>query len=152
VILLELGARHVETAATVSEAIDRGTPSFARLDLTLGSENSIAVGRGLSQMQVPFIFATGYGERAPIPADLGHVPVIQKPYTPDAIVATLGKLKLSASADTATQCGGMVGTAPPPHADVSMMAAAVQQPSSRSPDRCLRDGVFGEISAIPTSI
>jgi light-regulated signal transduction histidine kinase (bacteriophytochrome) len=102
VILLELGARHVETAATVSEAmntIDRGTPSFAMLDLNLGSENSIAVGRRLAQMQVPFIFATGYGERAPIPADLGHVPVIQKPYTPDVIVATLGKLKLPIPAD-----------------------------------------------------
>jgi len=46
-------------------------------------------------MNVPFIFATGYGERAPIPAELGRVPVIQKPYTPDVIVAALGRLKLA---------------------------------------------------------
>jgi len=52
VILLELGARHVESAATVSEAmstIDRALPSFAMLDLNLGGENSIAVGRKLLQ-------------------------------------------------------------------------------------------------------
>jgi len=97
VILLELGARHVETAATVTEAmkcIERNLPSFALLDLNLGSENSIAVGRRLLELKVPFIFATGYGERAPIPAELGVVPVIQKPYTREVIEGTLGKLKL----------------------------------------------------------
>ena len=97
VILLELGARHVETAASVSEAlkaIERLKPSFALLDLNLGNENSIAVGRKLTELKVPFIFATGYGERAPIPAELGHAPVIQKPYTRDVIEHTLGKLTL----------------------------------------------------------
>ena len=97
VILLELGARHVETAANVKEAmaaIDRAVPSFALLDLNLGAENSIAVGRRLQELNVPFIFATGYGERAPIPAELGRVPVIQKPYTDDAVAAVLGRLNL----------------------------------------------------------
>jgi two-component sensor histidine kinase/CheY-like chemotaxis protein len=102
VILLELGARHVETAASVTEAlksIERVKPSFALLDLNLGSENSIAVGKKLMELKVPFVFATGYGERAPIPAELGSVPVIQKPYVRDLIEATLGKLKLRAAAD-----------------------------------------------------
>jgi CheY-like chemotaxis protein len=97
VILLELGARHVEAAASVSEAmriIERSVPGFALLDLNLGSENSIAVGRKLFELKVPFIFATGYGERAPIPAELAAVPVIQKPYTRDVIENTLRKLKL----------------------------------------------------------
>ena len=69
------------------------------LDLNLGSENSIAVGKKLMELKVPFVFATGYGERAPIPAELGSVPVIQKPYVRDLIEATLGKLKLRAAAD-----------------------------------------------------
>ena len=46
VILLELGARHVETAASVNQAlmsIEREKPDFALLDLNLGSENSIPV-------------------------------------------------------------------------------------------------------------
>jgi two-component sensor histidine kinase/CheY-like chemotaxis protein len=100
VILLELGARHVETAASVGEAlksIARFRPSFALLDLNLGNENSIAVGRKLVELKVPFIFATGYGERAPIPADLCEIPVIQKPYTSDIIERALGSLALPAT-------------------------------------------------------
>jgi CheY-like chemotaxis protein len=96
VIVLELGARHVETAASVGEAmkaIERATPAFAMLDLNLGSENSIPVGRKLTDLKVPYIFATGYGERAPIPSELGHVPVIQKPYTREVVEAALGKLR-----------------------------------------------------------
>jgi len=99
VILLELGARHVETAASVNQAmqaIERTMPSFALLDINLGGENSIPVGRKLMEMNIPFIFATGYGERAPIPADLGHVPVIQKPYTRESIERALAKLPKSA--------------------------------------------------------
>jgi light-regulated signal transduction histidine kinase (bacteriophytochrome)/CheY-like chemotaxis protein len=97
VILLELGARHVETAATVAEAmkiIGRSTPSFALLDLNLGNENSLAVGRKLHQMQVPFMFATGYGERAPIPAELNDVPVVQKPYTRDVLETAISRLPI----------------------------------------------------------
>ena len=96
VILLELGAQHVETAASVNQAlkaIDRAKPSFALLDLNLGSENSIKVGQKLLELEVPFIFATGYGERAPIPEELSEAPVVQKPYTREVIESALGKLK-----------------------------------------------------------
>jgi light-regulated signal transduction histidine kinase (bacteriophytochrome)/CheY-like chemotaxis protein len=96
VILLELGARHVETAASVSQAlrsIEREKPSFALLDVNLGSENSVKVGQKLLELDVPFIFATGYGERAPIPEELSAAPVIQKPYTREVVENALGKLK-----------------------------------------------------------
>jgi light-regulated signal transduction histidine kinase (bacteriophytochrome) len=96
VILLELGARHVDTAASVSQAmkaIERSKPSFALLDINLGAENSIAVGRRLLELDVPFIFATGYGERAPIPEELAAAPVIQKPYTREVVESALAKLK-----------------------------------------------------------
>ena len=95
VILLELGARHVETAASVTpalKAIERATPSFALLDLNLGSENSIPVAMRLKELGVPFVFATGYGERAPIPEALAAAPVIQKPYTNDVVEAALSRL------------------------------------------------------------
>jgi two-component sensor histidine kinase/CheY-like chemotaxis protein len=94
VILLELGARHVETAASVADAlksVERAKPSFALLDLNLGTENSIPVGKKLAELKVPFIFATGYGERAPIPAELDFAPVVQKPYTREVIEKALGK-------------------------------------------------------------
>jgi light-regulated signal transduction histidine kinase (bacteriophytochrome) len=96
VILLELGARHVDTAASVNQAlkaIERSKPSFALLDINLGAENSIAVGRRLLELKVPFIFATGYGERAPIPPELAAAPVIQKPYTREVVESALAKLK-----------------------------------------------------------
>jgi len=104
VILLELGARHVETAASVSQAlaaIERSTPGFALLDLNLGSENSIPVATRLSELKVPFMFATGYGERAPIPAELESAPVVQKPYTRDVVEAALAKLRDAAGASQA---------------------------------------------------
>lgn len=99
VILLELGARHVGTAASVAQAlasIDRENPDFALLDLNLGSENSIPVASRLRELGVPFIFATGYGERAPIPDELAAAPVIQKPYTNEVVEAALGKLREAA--------------------------------------------------------
>jgi light-regulated signal transduction histidine kinase (bacteriophytochrome)/CheY-like chemotaxis protein len=97
VTLLELGARHVETAPSVNQAlkaIERGVPSFALLDINLGSESSIPVGHKLSELGVPFIFATGYGERAPIPQELSGAPVIQKPYTRELVEKALVKLKM----------------------------------------------------------
>jgi light-regulated signal transduction histidine kinase (bacteriophytochrome)/CheY-like chemotaxis protein len=95
VILLELGAQHVNTAASVAQAlksIERATPGFALLDLNLGAESSIPVGERLLQLKVPFMFATGYGERAPIPAELGAAPVIQKPYTRETVENALRRL------------------------------------------------------------
>ena len=55
---------------------------------------SFPVAELLSEREVPFIFATGYGERAPIPAELGAAPVIQKPYTRQVIEAVLAGMKL----------------------------------------------------------
>ncbi len=95
VILLDLGARQVDTAASVDQAlrtIERARPSFALLDLNLGNESSIKVAQKLKEIGVPFIFATGYGERAPIPADLASAPVVQKPYTLEVVEHALGKL------------------------------------------------------------
>lgn len=96
VILLDLGARHVDTAATVDQAlrsIERSRPSFALLDLNLGSESSIKVAQKLKEIGVPFIFATGYGERAPIPEQLASAPVVQKPYTLEVVEHALDKLQ-----------------------------------------------------------
>ncbi|UFZ07371.1 GAF domain-containing protein [Bradyrhizobium ontarionense] len=96
VILLELGARHVETAASVNQAfkvIERVTPSFALLDINLGAESSLPVGHRLKELGVPFMFATGYGERAPIPAELSDAAVIQKPYTRELVEKALTKIK-----------------------------------------------------------
>ncbi|WP_316178177.1 HWE histidine kinase domain-containing protein [Bradyrhizobium sp. SZCCHNRI1009] len=96
VILLELGARHIDTAASVNQAlksIERAVPSFALLDINLGAESSLPVGHRLKELGVPFMFATGYGERAPIPVELSDMPVIQKPYTREVVEKALMKIK-----------------------------------------------------------
>lgn len=93
---MDLGARHVDTAATVDQAlrsIERTRPSFALLDLNLGSESSIKVAEKLKEIGVPFNFATGYGERAPLPEQLASAPVVQKPYTLEVVEHALDKLQ-----------------------------------------------------------
>jgi hypothetical protein len=68
------------------------------LDLNLGGENSIAIGKRLAELKIPFLFATGYGERAPIPVELDFAPVTQKPYTRDTFERALARLPLGEAA------------------------------------------------------
>jgi hypothetical protein len=49
------------------------------------------VAERLDAMQVPFLFATGYG-RAGIPAHWAPRPVIQKPFTADTLAAVLNQV------------------------------------------------------------
>lgn len=87
-VLTALGADAVDMAASVREAlrlIDTSPPDRAVLDVNLGSETSVAVARRLAELDIPYIFATGYGESFKIPPDLGVVPVIKKPYAADTL-------------------------------------------------------------------
>lgn len=87
-LLGTLGAKAVDMAASVHDAlrqIEAGRPSFALLDVNLGSETSLPVARRLSALGVPFAFATGYGESFRIPPELGAVPLMKKPYTADTL-------------------------------------------------------------------
>ena len=83
-ILVRLGARDVVTEATVENAlaaIDDNTPDFAVLDINLGERNSFSVADVLLAKDVPFVFATGYGEQAKLPEQHASRLVLQKPYT-----------------------------------------------------------------------
>ena len=68
-------------------------PTLAVLDINLGDQTSYAIADRLRELDVPYLFATGYGEQAELPKDhVGRI-VVQKPYTLDnmarAIAATL---------------------------------------------------------------
>ena len=96
VILLELGASHVGTAASVNQAlasIDREKPDFALLDLNLGSENSIPVAIGCANSRYhscsPPVMASGRRSRLSLPKRA----VVQKPYTREVVEAALGRLR-----------------------------------------------------------
>ena len=87
------GAARVETAASVKEALSllaSFKPDVGILDVNLGSGSSIPVAHMLSELGVPFVFATGYGETSLIPAALDAAPVIRKPYDLTSLVTALG--------------------------------------------------------------
>ena len=98
-ILLKLGADSVATASSVPQALAElreETPIAAILDINLGSETSLPVADRLHALGIPFLFATGYGEQAQLPAIHVGVPVLQKPYTIEGVAKALAALLGSA--------------------------------------------------------
>jgi light-regulated signal transduction histidine kinase (bacteriophytochrome) len=94
-ILADAGIDDVVTTSAEDEAmrsIGLRAPDIAVLDINLGHGTSIAVAEELARRQIPFVFATGYGEGANIPRHLLHVPVVRKPYDAPGILASLRNL------------------------------------------------------------
>jgi two-component sensor histidine kinase/CheY-like chemotaxis protein len=82
-ILTRFGAT-IATASTTEAAHDtlaETRPDFAILDINLGDQNSFPVADRLTEMGVPFFFASGYGEQAQLPDAYRARTVVQKPYT-----------------------------------------------------------------------
>lgn len=82
--LRRLGAKTVVTESTVPgaiAAIEYEKPQLAVLDINLGDTTSFSIADRLAALEVPFLFATGYGEQARLPDRLIDRPVLQKPYT-----------------------------------------------------------------------
>ncbi len=87
-MLRELGATSLTTVGTAADAltaIDASPPDFVVLDVNLGSSNSLAVADELKLRNIPFVFATGYGDSVMIPDPLRDVYIVRKPYTSEAL-------------------------------------------------------------------
>ncbi|TYC53402.1 GAF domain-containing protein [Rhodobacterales bacterium] len=87
-----LGTEEVSVVATVDAAYEeidsRERPfDFALLDINLGSETSYGIASRLLEMNVPFAFASGYGEDVDGPKELMEVFRISKPYDKDTITS-----------------------------------------------------------------
>ena len=96
-ILVRLGAESVQTAATVDGALDliqASKPKLAMLDINLGDQNSFPIADRLSDLDVPFLFATGYGEQAQLPQRHRGRPVVQKPYTMENVARAVSDILL----------------------------------------------------------
>ncbi|WP_395942916.1 HWE histidine kinase domain-containing protein [Brevundimonas sp.] len=94
-IATRLGAENVTTAATVDGALDNieaSRPSIAVLDINLGDRTSYPIADRLAELNIPFLFATGYGEQANFPMAHRGRPVIQKPYTLENMARALDHL------------------------------------------------------------
>jgi CheY-like chemotaxis protein len=84
----------VRSAASVAKALDlieQRPPEFALLDVSLIREKSFAVAERLAALKIPFVFVTGYGSDARLPAAFANQPRLPKPYSTDALKALLSK-------------------------------------------------------------
>ncbi len=93
-ILTQIGATRVSTAATVAAAlkeIDAMRPAVAVLDVNLGDEDSLPVADRLRALGIPYLFATGYGEKLGLPAVHAGTAILQKPYTKANLAAALSR-------------------------------------------------------------
>lgn len=92
--LAEAGATVVGLVATVGmarAAINDGEFDCAVIDLNLHGESALPIADGLIERGKPFAIAMGYGSEA-VPERLSHVPRIEKPFDPPAVVHLLGQL------------------------------------------------------------
>ena len=100
--LRRAGAIDVRLASSVRDALHALTsfvPQAAVLDLTLGDGTGVDVARALTEQQVPFVFATGYGDGVSIPAPYRHVPIVRKPFTVDELISQLNRATAAGAAD-----------------------------------------------------
>lgn len=90
--LRQLGVQVVSVSGSVSSALDTiadDKPEFAILDYNLGSESSEPVARKLRELEIPFYFATGYGEANGALTESGALGILKKPYGRDEIEGAL---------------------------------------------------------------
>ena len=93
--LTDHGARRIVTASSAAEALSRlrdGLPDLAVLDVNLGQGTSIPVAQELRRKGIPFVFATGYGDKAVIPPELKDAPMVRKPFDGESLVAALASV------------------------------------------------------------
>ncbi|MDQ0303286.1 HWE histidine kinase domain-containing protein [Ancylobacter polymorphus] len=94
-MLNDAGIDNVVTAPSAAEALRRlqdFTPDVAVLDVNLGAGTSAPVAQELQRLGVPFLFATGYGDRSMIPAGCEGVPVLPKPYESEPLMKALREI------------------------------------------------------------
>jgi len=91
-MLADNGFTHVMTAASAADALRRLetlSPDVAVLDVNLGAGTSLPVARELAKRNIPFIFATGYGDSSMIPGEFAGVAVVRKPYDTRALIPAI---------------------------------------------------------------
>jgi len=93
--ILGFGVMTVRTASNVAGALDmiaERAPDFAFLDVSLIHENSFAIAERLDALKIPYVFVTGYGADAKIPAAFTDKPQLPKPCSSTALQAALRRL------------------------------------------------------------
>ena len=90
--ILGFGVKSVRATGSVAGALDLiadRLPDFVLLDVALVGEKSFAVAERLDALEIPFVFITGYGREAKLPAAFASNPVLPKPCSSDALEGAL---------------------------------------------------------------
>jgi CheY-like chemotaxis protein len=93
-MLTDMGYQVVAIVPRLKEAlaaVERESFDLAVLDVHLHGESAFPVAEALIAKGVPFIFATGYGERG-LPENYRSRPVLQKPFAKDDLERVLKTL------------------------------------------------------------
>jgi CheY-like chemotaxis protein len=89
------GATHTVTSGSSDDALKilkSFAPDVAVLDINLGVGTSLPVAEELLKRNIPFIFATGYGDQSWIPPALIATPVVRKPYDGDELLEAISRV------------------------------------------------------------
>ncbi len=109
-ILGEFGYEVAGVVSHLEEAMQREHDyDLAVLDVHLNGRNVFDFADKLTAEEVPFIFATGYGERG-IPERHRGCPVLQKPFQPDDLRRALARLMIGAPAGAVHTSGQIIST------------------------------------------
>ena len=95
-LLQDAGLEPVGPAATVAAAlrlIEQGRIDAALLDIRLKRETSFPVAHLLRQRGIPWVFLTSYQQHQ-LPEDLADATVIEKPFSPPALVEIVRRLAM----------------------------------------------------------
>jgi len=93
-LMQDAGFEPVGPAATVAEAlrlIGLGAIDVALLDIRLKRETSFPIAHELRKRGIPWLFLTSYAQHQ-LPDDLADALVIEKPFSPPALVETVRRL------------------------------------------------------------
>ena len=105
-VLAELGYEVAGVVSHLDEAMKRALDfDIAVLDVHLNGRNVFDFADKLTAEEIPFIFATGYGERG-IPERHRGCLVLQKPFQPDDLKRALEKLVQHAPSSGAVHASG----------------------------------------------
>ncbi len=120
-------------------AVERETFDLAILDVHLHGESAFPVAEALIAKGVPFVFATGYGERG-LPENYRGRPVLQKPFAKDDLERVL-KTLYSRSAGLSGYLAGCPGF-------LAAAGACLRRPIFSHGSRRSRASRFGRFSTV----
>ncbi len=95
-MLTDMGHTVVAIIPRVNEALATARSEefdIAILDVHLNGQAVFPVAEALIERGIPFVFATGYGERG-LPEQYRSRPILQKPFAKDDLARTLAALKV----------------------------------------------------------